>query len=231
MGGSILTRPEGPCSVVIVGAGDLGRDSISVFDAVVRDGVPWTLLGFLDDREELAGRRFFGLPVLGGLSWLDDAPAGTHVWVGVGNPAVRRRLAMEVAARGLPFCTPVHPSVQASPWVRIGAGSIVFAGCTFTVDVELEEQVVVNPRCSIAHDVKIGAYSYLSPGVDLAGEVVVEEEVFLGTGAVVIPGRRIGRGAVIGAGAVVIADVPPGVTAVGVPARVVRGKEGRREEV
>ena len=43
--------------------------------------------------------------------------------------------------------------------------------------------------------------------------------MFLGTGAIVLPGRRIGTGATIGAGAVVAGDVPDGVTAVGVPAR------------
>ena len=41
----------------------------------------------------------------------------------------------------------------------------------------------------------------------------------LGTGAVVTPGRTIGDWAEVGAGAVVVTDVPAGVTAVGVPAR------------
>ncbi|MBI4538243.1 MAG: acetyltransferase [Gemmatimonadetes bacterium] len=224
-----LSRPEGPCSIVIVGAGALARDSISVFDAVCRAGAPWRLLGFLDEREQLWGERYFDLPVLGPLSWLDRAPAGAHIFIGVGDPAARRRLAADVAARGLPFCTVVHPGVEASPWVRIGTGCIIFAGCTLTVEVELGEHVVVNPQCSLAHDVCVGAYSYISPGVDLAGKVRLEEEVFMGTGAAVIPGRRIGRGAVIGAGAVVIDDIPPGVTAVGVPARAVKPEGGRVE--
>jgi len=42
---------------------------------------------------------------------------------------------------------------------------------------------------------------------------------------VVVPGVRIGADAIVAAGAVVIDDVPPGMTVIGVPARV---REARR---
>ena len=43
----------------------------------------------------------------------------------------------------------------------------------------------------------------------------------IGTGARILPGVHIGRGAVVGAGAVVRDDVEAGTTVVGVPARVI----------
>lgn len=49
---------------------------------------------------------------------------------------------------------------------------------------------------------------------------VVERGASLGSGAVILGGVRIGEGALVGAGAVVTADVPPGATVVGNPARV-----------
>jgi acetyltransferase-like isoleucine patch superfamily enzyme len=52
--------------------------------------------------------------------------------------------------------------------------------------------------------------------------IVIESGVWLGAGVVVTDGVRIGRNAVIGAGAVVTRDIPAGVVAVGVPARVVK---------
>ena len=45
---------------------------------------------------------------------------------------------------------------------------------------------------------------------------------FIGAGAVVLPGRHIGAGAVVGAGSVVIHDVPEGVTVAGNPAREIK---------
>lgn len=53
---------------------------------------------------------------------------------------------------------------------------------------------------------------------------VIGDNVFIGAGARVLGGITIGDGAVIGANAVVITDVPPGATVVGIPARVVRSK-------
>lgn len=52
--------------------------------------------------------------------------------------------------------------------------------------------------------------------------IVIGENVWLGGGAIVCPGVTIGPNTVVGAGAVVVRDLPAGVLALGVPARVVR---------
>jgi UDP-2-acetamido-3-amino-2,3-dideoxy-glucuronate N-acetyltransferase len=51
----------------------------------------------------------------------------------------------------------------------------------------------------------------------------VEDDAAIGSGATILCGLRIGRGAMVGAGAVVTHDVPAGATVVGNPARVVHG--------
>jgi len=56
----------------------------------------------------------------------------------------------------------------------------------------------------------------------LAGRVIVDNSAFVGIGATIIQNVRIGTDAVVGAGTVVVKDVPPGVTVVGVPARVLK---------
>src|SRR5262245_9429929 len=52
--------------------------------------------------------------------------------------------------------------------------------------------------------------------------VTLEDYVWLGRGAQVMKGVTIGRGAVVAAGSVVVADVPAGALAMGVPARFVK---------
>jgi len=107
--------------------------------------------------------------------------------------------------------------------VNVGFHSEIFSGSTVTVgDYGL-----------------FAAYTYLVGGgheFDRAGVPVVEQErrskgitlgenVWLGAGAKVMDGVSIGRDVVVGAGAVVTEDLPDGVVAVGVPARVVRKRD------
>ena len=54
------------------------------------------------------------------------------------------------------------------------------------------------------------------------GDIVLEDDVWLGTGATVSAGVTIGKGTIVAAGSVVTKDLPAGVLAAGVPARVIR---------
>ncbi len=53
------------------------------------------------------------------------------------------------------------------------------------------------------------------------GSITIEDDVWIGANCVVTRNVRVGRGSIIGAGSVVTRDVPPGVVAAGVPARVI----------
>ncbi len=58
--------------------------------------------------------------------------------------------------------------------------------------------------------------------------VRVGEWADIGVNAVILPGVTVGRGAIVGAGAVVVKDVPPFAIVAGVPARLVRFREGHQ---
>ena len=212
-----------PTSLVIVGAGGHGRETLDVVEAV-NDARPgsWRFEGFLADAADadlLAARR---APLLGVSSDLGAVVAG-RAWqyhLGIGSGSVRARLADalgdDLADRAAVL---VHPAATIGSVNRIGAGVLLAAGARVTTNVTLGRHTHLNVGAVVSHDCAIGDFVTLSPGVLVNGSVDIGDRVFLGTGAIVLPGRRIGTGATIGAGAVVAADVPEGVTAVGVPAR------------
>jgi serine O-acetyltransferase len=69
----------------------------------------------------------------------------------------------------------------------------------------------------LEHQVTIGAERRQAP--------VLGSDVFVGAGAKIIGPVTIGTGAKIGANAVVVSDIPPHSTAVGIPAKVVRRRD------
>lgn len=100
--------------------------------------------------------------------------------------------------------------------------------------------VVVGETSNIGNDVTLYqavTLGGIAPSVDSHTQVnqkrhpTLEDWVIVGSGAQVLGGIIVGEGARIGANAVVTKDVPPGVTAVGIPARIVmpRDKEHARD--
>jgi len=51
---------------------------------------------------------------------------------------------------------------------------------------------------------------------------VIDDDVFIGAGAKVLGPVKVGKGAAIGANSVVLADVPPYSTVVGIPGKVIK---------
>jgi serine acetyltransferase len=89
-----------------------------------------------------------------------------------------------------------------------------------SVDVDLGDFVMINLNSTVGHDAKIGAWTTLSAHCDVTGFVEVGPRVFMGSRVSIIPTKKIGEGATLGAGSVIIRDVPPRVTMIGNPARV-----------
>jgi len=60
-------------------------------------------------------------------------------------------------------------------------------------------------------------------------KIVIEDDVSIGMGVIILPGVRIGKGAIIGAGSVVTKDVSPLTVGYGVPFRSRRQRHGGEE--
>jgi len=110
-------------------------------------------------------------------------------------------------------------TVDIHPGAQIGRGVFI----DHATGVVIGETAIVKDNVLIYQQVTLGGVS-LSHG---KRHPTVEENVIIGAGAKILGNITIGRDSKIGANSVVIKNVPPGCTAVGVPAKVARRIDGK----
>jgi len=116
----------------------------------------------------------------------------------------------------------------------------------FDGNAKIEDGSWIGPQAFLdARELLIGKNVGLGPGVKILGSVhtgiptdlpiietdleirpvIIEEEADIGTGAIILPGIKIGKGAIVGAGAVVNNSVSQYDIVAGIPATFVRKRE------
>lgn len=124
--------------------------------------------------------------------------------------------------------------------VKIGKGSTIHMEARFynPVNIAIGEdsiigekvvldgrgQLMIGNHVDIASEVMIYNAEHDVQSEDFTAKsapVVIEDYVFVGPRAIILPGVKIGRGAVVGAGAVVTKNVEPFTIVGGVPAKII----------
>lgn len=105
--------------------------------------------------------------------------------------------------------------------VRIGDRVTIKSGVQLWDGLYLGNDVFIGPNVTFAND----KYPKSRNRNFVLLETHIEDGVSIGGGAVVLPGVRIGKDAIVGAGAVVTRDVAAETTVVGSPARVLKKKD------
>jgi sugar O-acyltransferase (sialic acid O-acetyltransferase NeuD family) len=211
--------------IIVIGGSDQGRQ---VIDAILARGFH-TAVGVLD-RALPRGELVSGVPVVGSDDDLvtSAAEVGAELFVvAIGDNATRGAMLTRAiaAAPHLQAATIVHPSAVIGHDATIGAGSILLAGCVIGNGTHIGQGVLLGIRSSIDHDGRLGDHASLGPGATTGGTVRIGHTTAIGLGASVIHGVTVGDDTVVGAGAVVLDDLPAGVVAYGVPARVARSRQ------
>jgi acetyltransferase-like isoleucine patch superfamily enzyme len=103
------------------------------------------------------------------------------------------------------------------PGNRVGDRTRIHSQC-FLEHVTLAERVFVGPGVVFTDDPHPACPRYL----DCVLGATVERDVSIGGNATILPGVRIGAGALVGAGSIVTRDVAPGVVVAGNPASAVK---------
>lgn len=201
-------------SVVIIGASGHGK---VIADIIVNSGD--RVLGFLDDANDIQGKKIIGFPVLGKIADYDNYRDCEFV-IAIGNPYVREKISHELPVK---WYKAIHPTaVISSLDVEIGEGTVIMANAVVNPSAKIGKHCIINTGAIVEHDNILEDYVHLSPNVTLAGIVKVGKSTHIGAGSCTKQVLNIASDCVIGAGSVIVKDITENGTYVGVPARKIK---------
>ncbi len=165
--------------------------------------------------------------------WIDDAAEKaltferflqrfpqTPVALGIGTNAAREAVFAKMEAAGLTPVTLVDPSAAVAGDAVLGAGCVVMPKAVINTEARIGRGTIVNTGAVVEHECRLDDFVHVSPAAALAGAVEVGRRTHIGIGSSVIQCLHIGADCVVAAGAAVTSDLPDGVLAAGVPARI-----------
>jgi sugar O-acyltransferase (sialic acid O-acetyltransferase NeuD family) len=206
--------------IAIIGAGGLGKEVLCTIGELIGWEVLRRQVSFVVEEEYYDTKEVFGINVLP-LSYSN--PGFDLMVLAIGDPATRIRITNALPA-STRFATIIHPSVQLTPYTRIGEGSVIHGQVFLSCDVELGKFALINPGTTISHDSSIGDFFTCSPGVHISGTCSIGHRVFMGTGACIRNAIAIADDVTIGMGAVVTKDILTKGTYIGNPASLIEMK-------
>lgn len=210
---------------IIIGAGTYGE----VYLAYLQEaGV--NIIGFLDDDLKYTNQSIRGIPVLGPISKLEalrTTDGIEAVYCPLGNNKLRVKFLAK--AKELGYKTPnyIHPSVILSPNVSIGEGVYILLGTTIMPHTVIKDYVMISMGVHLAHHCVLEEGVFLSTGCNFGASINAHRYAYCGISSTIMTGiHELGEDCLIGAGAVVIHDVPDRAVMAGVPAKVLKTKDG-----
>jgi len=209
----------GSKQAVIVGA---GGHAVSVAETVRSAG--YALVGFTS-RDDF-GSTLLGLPVTAEIP-AGHLEAGGAVVIAIGDNSSRERVFTEISAtvpiEQLPAVC--HASAIIAPSARLSPGVVVMQGAIVANEATVGTGALLNTGSILEHESQLGDFASLAPRAVTGGRVVIGARSAISIGAVLKHGLTVGEDTVVGACAYADQDLPSGVVAYGVPARVIRSRE------
>lgn len=179
---------------------------------------------------KLSGPTINGYPALSEKDFLALDHGRKYYNVAIANSRIRERVVRDMEAAGIAPISVIAPDVLTYDAVHIGEGALLNARTIITSNIQIGRHFHCNLASYVSHDCVIGDFVTFAPNVHCNGNIHIHDHVYVGCGAMLKQGTPdqplvIGEGAIIGMGAVVIQDVPPYTTVVGVPARPLKHRE------
>ena len=206
--------------IIIMGAGDLGKDVAWLIERINAKEETYNLLGFTEKADI---DSFEGYPVLGSddiLNEYDDV----YVVCALADVKIREKIIGNLPTN-VHVATLIDPDALIHRSATIGEGSLIFAHTIVGVGASVGKQCVVLYNASVNHDVVVDDYTTIYPNATISGRCQIGKYCEIGTGASLIQHISVCDEAKIGVGAAVFTDIKNPGTTFGNPAMTMGKKK------
>ncbi len=198
--------------LILIGAGGYAK---SVLDSV--DKFNFKMVGFLDEYKPKG--EHLGYQILG--NSLDDIaePEKYFYFISIGNNKERQKWYDRLKERNLRMINVIDHTAIISEHAEVGISCFIGKMAIVNSCAKIGNNCIINTKALVEHGACVQDHVNLSTNSVLNGDVVVKNGAFVGSCSVVSGQLTVGEWSTVGAGAVVVRDVPDGMTVVGVPAK------------
>lgn len=204
-------------SLIIIGAGGMGRTIYSNALESVGYGEEFVVKGFIDDNLSALDNFPNYPPIIGKIN--DYVPQQNDTFVSsIGGASRRSCMEMIIAREGV-FQELIHKTARVYTNARLGKGNFVGAFSVIGNDAVIGDYNMIQSYTVIGHDVVMGSWNRIDTHVTCVGGVMIEDDVNIHTAAIISHGVRVETGAHVGAGSFVFRKVKAGTTVMGNPAK------------
>ena len=199
--------------IIIVGAGDFGREAYYLIKDINRVNPTWEIKGFIDDYVSSLEDKHIHTPVLSTIA--DYIPAEEDWFVlGIAFPKGKEKVVNLLKARGARFVTLVHPTASINETVVLGEGCVITGGSIG--DCSRIGNFVHIAVSMVGQDVEIGDFTTTTAFANIATSHV-GKRVFVGSHSVIL--NELGDDVEVVTGSVVFHKIKPGLRVMGYPAK------------
>lgn len=213
--------------IVVIGAGGLAREVRWLIEDINREKKEFHFLGYIVSDLKKVGKLDSKDFILGDYSWLKLNDNIINVVVGIGNPIDRLKVVKELSLLKINIIYPnlIHPSVKFDKSsIQLGKGIIICANTILTVNIKIEDFVLINISCAVGHETVIRKGTVVNSLTQISGGVQIGKGVLIGAGATVLQYIKIGDFSIVGACALLTKSISREMVALGIPSKNLKTK-------
>jgi sugar O-acyltransferase (sialic acid O-acetyltransferase NeuD family) len=204
-------------NLIIVGAGQSGRETFTSATQAIAAGSPLCIKGFLDDNAGALEGYKYEPGIIGGVRTYQIDKGDVFVCA-IGDPVARERCCSTIEQLGGQFINIIHPLANIGLNVELGVGIVMGPFSSITCDARVGDHASIGAFSNVAHDTVLGDFCQISSHCGVNGCATLGAGVFLGSHSCILPGVTVGQWAYVGAGSIVVRDVAERVKVFGNPA-------------